>query len=133
MNMTIKINGRDLILSPRKAKDLLTLVEAIQDLEQTNTIGMITASQIINDSLKATYIDMMEGFDQLGLIKKFKKLKETKHYAKYYTGASSYLLGLLSAEKLSETCDVILTMEGSKKKEMTPEKENRSEETLQKV
>ncbi len=121
---TIKINGRELILSPRKSGDVLQLVEATQDLEQTNTLGMITAAQVVNDSLKATYMNIMAGFDQLGWIKKFKKIKETKDYVKYKLGATTYLINELTQQELSDACQNVFDLEGIKKKEPLKDQEN---------
>lgn len=127
---TVAILGRDLVLSPRKAKDVMALAEAASTTTQDGISGMLFAAQVVNDSLKATYQNMMVGFESLSLLKKWKKVKETKNYAVFYKNGIPLLLDNLSGEELTEACNAVIELEGGKKK-VVPEKESQSEEMLQ--
>lgn len=121
---TIKINGRVLTLSPRKAKDVLALAEASQGVEQTTSYNMITAAQIVNDSFKATYLNILQEVKNINIFKKFGCIKESKDYSIFMKNGVSFILEKLTSEELSHACTLVLELEGIKKKEITTAEEN---------
>lgn len=95
--MTIK--GKKYILSPRKTKDVLDLVEASKNQEENNLSSFIIMAQVICDSSKATY-------KNLSFLKKiFTKRISLK-----------YLLVNLSAQEIQDYFNEVIELEGGKKK-----------------
>lgn len=104
------INGKELILSPRKAKDVLDLAAACEGKEETNLASIVVMAQIINDSLRATGLKLS----------KFKRWR----YTKFINGATNYILANLSANELLEAYTQVMEIEGNKKKVEAKERQS---------
>jgi hypothetical protein len=106
------INEKEYILSPRKTKDVLDLVEACKNLEESNSSSFVIMAQVICGSLKVTY-------KKLPFFRRIFSRKVTL----------KYLLANLSTLEISNAFNEVIELEGGKKKVVV---ENQSVETLQK-
>ena len=104
--MKLRIDGHEYVLSQRRAADVLELAVAVgkQDAARDGIDHVLSMSQIIRDSLKATY-------RTLGRIRGFRYRKFTQ------AGGVVHLLDSLSIDEIGEACRYIIEdLEGSKKK-----------------
>lgn len=109
------LNRRKYVLSKRKAKDVLDLAKESKEYEYPKENEPITEkqldnllvlmAQVINDSLKATYMN-------LPLWRKVFNLK----YRKFFKGAASLLIINLPEDELTTYYLEVLELEGGKKK-----------------
>jgi hypothetical protein len=109
----IIIKGESFELSPRKAKDVLNLVEAVKNMEENEITSISAMCQMINDSLKASAAKI----SWYQIIKKYK-------YNKFVKGAVEYILANLSVIEVYAYYNEILELEGGKKKVVEQEKQS---------
>lgn len=133
----IKVNGKKLTLSKRKASDTLALIEYCRTLdlpdniepqelsgEQLKSYTLVTA-QTVSDSLKATYMNMnikRSGF--WGMILNWYYDKKKTAYLPFVENGALYLLDNCEAEDLGEAFNEVISLENIKKK-VVPAKVNR--------
>ncbi len=100
----IKIDGREYILSPRRASDVLNLIAAAEKNTSPDGISsMLTIAKVVCDSLKATYLS-------LGKIRGWRYYHFTRS-----SGVTSILEGLSTAE-IGLAYESVMALEGAKKK-----------------
>lgn len=99
------IDGRQYILTPRRASDVLNLVVAVEKNEKPDNVSnLLTIAQIVRDSLKATYLS-------------FGKIRGWRY--RQFLGSAGIILILdsLSTEELMNAYQSVMELEGSKKKQ----------------
>jgi hypothetical protein len=116
----MKINGKELKLSPRKTADFYVLVETAKNDE--GLPDFLYRAQVISDSFKATYINMTAGIDGLNFFKRYKKLKAAQDYKMFYDGqlkfkrtsisSSQYIINFLSTQEIIKYSDEVLQLDG---------------------
>ena len=108
----MKINGKEYELSPRIAKDVLSLTEACKEQEDNYLFGVTVMAQVIRDSLGATY-------KRLPFLKRCFTKKITL----------KQILENLSISEITNYFNEVVELEGGKKKVVV---EKQSDEMLQK-
>jgi hypothetical protein len=112
----MKIDGKEYILSPRRAGDVLALSAGMAKRERDGATDVIGISQGLCDSLVSTR-------RRLGLIRGF-------HYRRFgRKGAASWILDKLSMAEIFDAWSELQQIEGGSKKKA--ETENGSETTSQ--
>jgi len=102
----IKLFGRKLLISERPTKDVLDLVDYVNNSTISNnvnltTINLLTLAYVVHSGLKINYINKNKFFNF-----KYKKLKKLL--------SLSNLIHSLSIQKLSELAKEIYILEGQK-------------------
>ena len=115
-NRIIVIKEKEFILSARKTRDVLALGEVSDESKKSPTSGMIIMAQIVNDSLKATYINKSNGLSNLPFSKKIKTLFDMRKYRIFVTSGINIIIENLDGASLSKACEKVLELEGVKKK-----------------
>lgn len=121
----MRLNGRELILSPRKTEDHYALIDAVKNNPELPEL--LYRAQMINDSLRATYINMTEGIDKLSFWNRYKKLKAAVEYQMFYTGkrgqisSVQYIIHYLEPQQIIQYFTEILELDGLDKKKVAEE------------
>ena len=104
--MTVTIDKREYILSPRRASDVLDMAMVAENIKETDSAKQVLSmAKIVCDSLKATYL-------LLGRIRGWRYRKFTEKRG------VRLLLVSLSMKEVGEACNAVLEdVEGSKKKD----------------
>jgi len=102
--MTVLIDGREYVLSPRRAVDVLDLTYIAQkEGEPDTTMNLLRMVQVVSDSLKSTYLS-------LGRVRGFR-------YARFVgKGGVSALIEAMSLQDISDAVEKVGEVEGLKKK-----------------
>lgn len=113
------MNLNKLHLSVRKAQDVLILAGECLNKEFPASDKQITKemlmnealyiAQVVNDSLKATYINLMKSRNP------FKQLRAL-NYKKFYDGATVFIMEVCSQEEITLAYQKVMELEGVKKK-----------------
>jgi plasmid replication initiation protein len=133
----ITVRGKKLILSKRKASDVLALIDYCKSIDLPEKMDNLSADQIKNyslmtsqtvaDSLKATYMNLQ--------VKRFWFVRKyfAKKYKPFLENGAKYLLDNCDSQTIGEAFAQVVQLDNIKKKVMLEKKASPSLMELGKV
>lgn len=107
----MKWEGKELKLSPRKVFDILALRKAIEDKSYSDAVGTMAMANTINDSLKATYLNLVHGIRNASYFQKIKLWRESRKYKPFFKGCPGKILEAFATQELKEIFQEVIKLE----------------------